>query len=52
MSVPPLAIPDATIAICSGVAATSNWPIADSAVCGSSGSVGKRLATWPLRSLR
>ena len=40
---PLLAIPDATIAICSGVAATSNWPIADSAVCGSSGFSGKWL---------
>ena len=37
MTVPPLAMPAATIAICMGVAATSYWPMADSAVCGSSG---------------
>ena len=40
-----MAIAAATIAICSGVARTSNCPIADSAVCGRSGSSGKRLAT-------
>ena len=31
---PPLAMPAATIAICSGVARTSNWPMADWPVCG------------------
>ena len=40
---PPLAIPAATIAICSGVAWTSNWPIADCATCGRV-RVGRELA--------
>src|SRR4051794_70691 len=46
MTTPSLAIPAATIAIWSGVAATSNCPIADSAVWGLSGSSGKRLTAW------
>ena len=36
-----LAIPAATIAICSGVARTSNWPMPDWPVCGSFGVVGE-----------
>jgi hypothetical protein len=40
-----LATVAATIAICSGVARTSNCPMADCAVCGASGFSGKRLAT-------
>ena len=36
MTSPPLAMPAATIAICSGVAATSYWPMPDWASCGAS----------------
>src|SRR5262245_24094780 len=43
MTTPPFATPAAIIAACSGVIATSNWPIADSAVCGWSASSGKML---------
>ncbi len=39
-----MATPAATIAICRGVTRTSNWPIADWAVCGAFGSSGKRLS--------
>ena len=42
-------MPAATIAICSGVGATSHWPIADCAVCGSSVRSGVGLSTWRLR---
>ena len=41
MTTPPLATAAATIAICSGVTRTSNWPIADCAVCGGFRSVGE-----------
>jgi hypothetical protein len=34
MTVPSLPIPATTMAICNGVAATSNWPMADCAVSG------------------
>ena len=34
---PSLAMAAATIAICSGVAVTLDWPMPDSAVCGGSG---------------
>jgi len=40
MTMPPLAMPAATIAICSGVAATSDWPMPDNAVWGWSRSPG------------
>ena len=40
MTVPPLAMPAATIAICSGVARTSNWPKPVCPVCGLSVPVG------------
>src|SRR5262245_28800454 len=43
MTTPPFATPAAIIAACSGVIATSNWPIAESAVCGGSASSGKML---------
>ena len=33
ISLPSLAIAEATMAICSGVAAVSNWPMEDSATC-------------------
>ncbi len=44
MTSPSLATPAATIAICSGVTRTSNWPMADCAVCGAFASSGKRLS--------
>ena len=43
ISSPPLAIADATIAICIGVARTSRWPIEDCAVTGASMSSGNTL---------
>ncbi len=42
MRTPSLAIAEPSIAICSGVARTSNWPMPDIAVCALSGSVGRR----------
>ena len=52
MTVPPLAIAAATIAICSGVADTSNWPMPDCPVCASSISSGKFDSACRSRSSR
>ena len=43
-------MPATTIAICSGVAATSNWPMPDWPVCGSFISSGNRAVAWGRRS--